>query len=469
MAANQATRFYEIQIEPQTDENFSYAYVQCWLPPSTPQIKGILCVVLHPHENRNVRFDNPQPWIEFAGQYGCAVLGVSFVEKDGDLVPWCAAGKGSGRALLDAVDELARQSSTPALSQALLTMAGICEAGQFAYEFAAWQPKRVRAFFTMGGGKHEVSLAQAAARVPGLLIAAPDRGQAATDNVSALFAAGRRHNALWIFAEEPVANYDRGECSRLAADFLSTALEALGSSSSAATVSVLVSKEPSAPDERRLSFVSKPLPKLGTILPQTLAMGVVDQEGMQKDCDVEFEVEAEKNIPAENIRILTNPEELTQKITPLGKGKWHVSCSLNPKKIPCGPFRIDVPVRFVDRDNQPIYGGISGMLTGRMTGDILINPIALNIGLIKGNTTKETRLVLKSRSDSKISIGEISSSFPEWVKCETIADHGTTIELVCRFTPPPNLRNKSFSSYLWIRVKSKYEQRIKVLFYGAVE
>ncbi len=368
-------------------------------------------------------------------------MGVSFVETNGDSVPWCSASKGSGRALQAAVDELSQKSGVSALRQAPLVMAGICEAGQFAYEFTTWQPERVRAFLTMGGGKHDVSLTHA----------------------------GRRQNAPWIFAEEPMANYDRGKCSRLTANFLSAALGKPETLSSVALLPAVLPIENPTPDERGLSFVSKPLSKLGTITPLTVAMGVIDLEQAPEGCQAEFEVTTEETIHVKNISALFDPKELTCKTTQVGENKWRVECLLNPKTFPCGPFKMDVPIRFTDKDNQPIYGGISAVLTGRTMGDVISNPTTLNVGTIKKNTTKEVCLTLKSRSNRNIDLGGIGSSFPEWIRVEVVSNKGATAELRCKFAPPADWQGKGFSGYLWVLAKSKDGQVLKILFYGTIE
>jgi hypothetical protein len=493
-------RFYEAQIEPLAGENFSYAYVQCWLPPSAPRVKGILCVVLHPHENRHVRFDSPQPWIELAGQYDCAVMGVSFVEKDGDMVPWSKAAKGSGRALLAAVDELAKKSQAPELSNAPLIVAGICEAGQFAHEFAAFAPERVKAFLSMGGGKHDVTLAQAAAHVPGLLIAAPDRGRFALENMFALFAEGRKHRAPWIFAAEPIKGYDAGESTPLTVSFLEFFLKQMQSTLVIAaqvklplnkvvfTVSENAvalmnasdtdcvfpdrsiadkwSRQKQKPDKRTLSFVSKALPLLGHITPLTVTMGTIDLEKEPENCQAVFEVQSEDGIQASDIKILSNPKEFTSKVTQIETGKWQVECQINPQSFPCGAFKIDAPVRFVG--NQPMHGGITCTLTGHIIGDIVATPTAINAGLVP-RTGKEIRLRIKSRTNHAIEIKEVQSSLPEWVKAKVIANTGASVELACEFSPPPELKSASFSGFLNIKAFSNDGYTVKILFYGTIE
>jgi hypothetical protein len=499
-------RLYEVQVEPEAGENFSYAYVQCWLPPSAPQLKGILCVILHPHEHRTVRFADPRPWIELAAQYDCAVMGVSFVEKDGDLVPWSHAAKGSGRALTVAINELAEKSRTPGLGRVPLIVAGICEAGQFAHEFTAREPERVRAFFTMGGGRHDLALAQAAAGVPGLLIAGPDRGHNALNNMFNLFAEGRRHHAPWIFAAEPITEYDRGSSSALTVSFLELFLKRLNSSADeTATISVplrqvvfSVGQYPKSiepvlakinasdlsgifydqsvaaewqrqslePGQHNLSFVSQPLPPIGSVTPPTVSMGRINVETTPQNCQAEFEVLCADGVQADDIKLLANPNELTYQTKKLTDNKWQVVCQLNPQAFPSGVFKLEVPIRIVGK--QSVYGGLSCLLTGRIVSDISATPAALNVGMLS-RAGKELRLRLKSASRTRIEIQEIQSSFPNWVRVEVKTSQDADVELLCKFAYPTDLKNESFGGYLNIKAKSKYGQLIKVLFYGSVE
>ena len=190
-------RFYQCQIEPRKNENFSFADVQCWLPPANQNIVGVLCIVLHPHNNSRVRFDNAQAWIALTKRYHCGLLAISFVPQNSDLVPWSWASEGSGRALLAAIAKISEESNMLSLQQSPIVIAGICEAGDFAYQFAAFESERVKAFLAMGGSKHNINLAGAAASIPALLIAATDSGIEPVNNMLNLFAEGRKRSAPW--------------------------------------------------------------------------------------------------------------------------------------------------------------------------------------------------------------------------------------------------------------------------------
>ncbi len=511
-ASDNPERFYECQIEPRDGENFSFAQIQCWLPPANQHLNGILCVVLHPHGDAGVRFDNRQPWITLANRYNCALMSISFVERDRDINHWSQASKGTGRALLASIDKIAEESKTPALQKAKIIIAGICAAGEFAYEFSAFKTNRTQSFLTMGGSKEDTNVASQAATIPGLLIAAPDRGKEAINNMFSLFAEGRKHSAPWIFCAEPITNYDNGHCSKLTASFLETQLQHLCErteqripSKTAGNLTVplkeagfplkkypndisdvmakilsvnlncqfqdqIVQKEwlaqDQTPDPSGLSFVSIPLSKLGTATPQIVQMGTIPFESASTGYAATFKVSCEPGISAGEVEIIPDQRGLDCHVTHKKDSNWQVECKLDPKYLPCGSFNLEVPIRFI-QNGKRISGGISCFLAGRVAGDISVSPIAINVGNVTVSN-KDIRIHMKSISGSPIEVHGIQSSFPKWAKAEVVEEKGIAVEIQCKFSPPSDLSRDTFSGFFWIHAKSKYEQTIKLLFYGTI-
>ena len=62
------------------------------------------------------------------------------------------ASKGSGQALLDAIDTFARKSGRPDLSSLPVTLYGHSAGAQFVFNFACWKPERVRAIICLKSG-----------------------------------------------------------------------------------------------------------------------------------------------------------------------------------------------------------------------------------------------------------------------------------------------------------------------------
>jgi dienelactone hydrolase len=132
---------------------------------------------------------------------------------------------GSGQALLDALDALAKRSQHPELSRAPLLLWGMSAGGQFNYEFVAWKPERVVAFVVNKGGIYYSALLSKAARnVPGILFVGGKDLEFRTNTINGLFAVNRRAGAVWALAEEPNAAHVVGRSKELAMAFFEEVL-----------------------------------------------------------------------------------------------------------------------------------------------------------------------------------------------------------------------------------------------------
>ncbi len=250
-------------MEPKVGENFSAVAIQCWVPPGKEQLRGILCVILHPHAHGGMLIREPEAWKQLAFESGFAFVAVSIVESGDATRPWFKADQGTGRALISGFDKLSVATSHPEMTELPIVIAGVCAAGQFAYEFASFEPKRTAAFVTIGGGKHDTSKAVSASRVSGLVVLCDDRGDNALRNMLALYLEGLKNKARWALAMESISLYDKGTSSLLVSAFLEDTLRRIAagkSSNDAAVVSSMSerldewkSKHPAIAPELNLS------------------------------------------------------------------------------------------------------------------------------------------------------------------------------------------------------------------------
>jgi dienelactone hydrolase len=112
--------------------------------------------------------------------------------------------RGSGDALLEALDRFGEDSGYPELSQAPLLLWGMSAGGQFNYEFALWKPERVLAFIVNKGGIYYSAQApEAAQQVPGFFFVGGEDMEYRNDIIQGIFAINRRAGALWALAVEP--------------------------------------------------------------------------------------------------------------------------------------------------------------------------------------------------------------------------------------------------------------------------
>lgn len=453
--------YYELQEESKVGENFAYASVQCWLPTDGGEVHGILCVVLHPHGENRVRFDKPEPWVALARQNHCALMGVSFVAANHDDDPWCRASHGAGRALLAAIDDLAESSDDSRLRSVPIIIAGICEAGQFAYEFAAFAPTRTSAFLTMGGGKHELGLVEAASVSRALLIAATDRGDEARKNMTALFERGEKNAAPWCLERETIAAYDKGQCSIAATRFLSQELGRLDG--------VVVGR---AGEERKdvdspvsLSFVSTPLDGLGVASVGSVNLGTVPRSndaGATASC--EFDVIGALGNGADEVRVSPALPGVNCKVLRKEPSVWRVKCELDSTKFPSGPFRVCLPVRFY-RAGRLLLGGLTETITGRFIGDIGIEPSTIVVAQSDERRSNYT-LRLKSKTDKPFRVLGVESATHGWIRTKVTEQQDISAKIECVFEPPVEIAGQAISGYLTIRIQSEQETMIRILYYG---
>jgi len=223
----------EAQVSAMLDEtippgrNFDKAEFRLWQPAGVSQLKAV--VVLLPGSNGDGRSQVEDPvWQTFATRHGLALLGCRFTDKPHDqsfIEEYVNVAAGSGQALIDALNALAKRSQHPELATAPLLLWGMSAGGQFNYEFVAWKPDRVLAFIVNKGGIYYSALLPHASRnVPGLLFVGGKDLEFRTNTIAGLFAVNRRAGALWALAEEPGAAHIVGRSRDMALLFFEDVL-----------------------------------------------------------------------------------------------------------------------------------------------------------------------------------------------------------------------------------------------------
>jgi poly(3-hydroxybutyrate) depolymerase len=223
----------EAQVSATLDEtvppgrNFDKAGFRLWQPTGVSPLRAV--VVLLPGSNGDGRSQVDDPvWQAFATRHGLALLGCRFTDKPHDqsfIEEYVNVAAGSGQALIDALNALAKRSQHPELATAPLLLWGMSAGGQFNYEFVAWKPERVLAFIVNKGGiYYSALLPQAARNVPGLLFVGGKDLEFRTNTIAGLFAVNRRAGALWALAEEPSAAHIVGRSRDMALLFFEDVL-----------------------------------------------------------------------------------------------------------------------------------------------------------------------------------------------------------------------------------------------------
>ena len=184
--------------------NFDKADFRFWAPDGVAKLDGIL--VLNPGSNGEGRGEASDPtWRAWAAGHKLAIIGTHFVDKQPSIVEdYADVSKGSGPALLNAINAFASRSHHPELATAPLVLWGMSAGGEVNYEIAAWIPDRVAAFIVNKGNFYYTGVASKATRnIPALLFVGESDLQYRITAVTGIWAMNRRPGALWALVQEP--------------------------------------------------------------------------------------------------------------------------------------------------------------------------------------------------------------------------------------------------------------------------
>lgn len=212
----------DITIPSTVTSNYDHADFRLWVPEGAGALKGI--VVLVPGSNgEGRRMADDTLWQSFAKRNHTAIVATRFTDKPHEqnfLEDYVQVSRGSGQALLDAIDSLAVRVKHLELKTAPLFLWGMSAGGQFNYEFTAWKPERVAAFVVNKGGIYYSALVPRAAReVPGLLFIGGKDLESRIATITGLFAVNRRAGALWALTDEPSVGHAVARSAELGAIF----------------------------------------------------------------------------------------------------------------------------------------------------------------------------------------------------------------------------------------------------------
>ena len=216
-----------LEVETPPGPNFAIAAFRWWHPPESKALRGVL--VLVPGSNGDGRAQAEDPfWQDFARRHDLALVGCRFTDHPHDnmnIETYARASDGSGRALLDAVDRLAKAAAHPEAAGVPLLLWGHSAGGQFNYEFACWQPARVAAFVVNKGGYYFTHLAPAATRaVPGIFFIGGKDEAFRIQSIQGIFAINHQAGAAWTLTVEPDVGHDVGKSRELAVEFFNAVL-----------------------------------------------------------------------------------------------------------------------------------------------------------------------------------------------------------------------------------------------------
>jgi hypothetical protein len=454
--------FYESQIEAGPDENFEFAAVQLWMPTVPEKVRGVLCVILHPLGQGASLLADPEPWIELARSENCALMSVSFAQSDDLTRDWCRAEQGTGRAVLASLSDIALQSGVPSLTTVPVVAVGVCAAGQFAFHLAAFASSRVASFVTIGGGKHDLSKVEAAAAVSALLVTTPDRGPSATQNLQSLYTEGKSLSAPWQVESEPIAQYNAGRCSSRVISFLRCQLAGLGKSASERTeVNLHLDTAPGT--WLPISICGIKLPQV-TVNPPTLLLEPLNSSaGIQTQS---FTLVAAPKSSVATILTFQSDGAIQTSVREKSPYQWNLECRFDPEKLPLGPFKLAISIRYLAKNNKRILGGERAVLCGFITGSVTWQPVSLNFGPVEAGHASIAFVKIGSRDGGPVRIGEVGCPYP-WIEATSSSGPGNTV-IKCEARPPLSAKGEEFAGYIRVEMWSPVRRSIKLFCCGSV-
>ena len=185
-------------------DNYDKAEFRFWAPEGAGKLDGIL--VLNPGSNGEGRQQASDPvWRAWAASHKLAIIGTHFVDKKISIVEdYVDVKKGTGPALVNAINAFATRSHHPELAKAPLVLWGMSAGGEIDYELAAWMPERIAAFVVNKGNFYYTGVASKATQaVPALLFVGETDLEYRVTAVSGIFMMNRRPGALWALVREP--------------------------------------------------------------------------------------------------------------------------------------------------------------------------------------------------------------------------------------------------------------------------
>lgn len=194
---------FEVTMKPGSVYNM--AAFKFWINPGVKKVRGIL--MLNPGSNGDGRGQvDDEYWQTFANKHDFALMGTYLTDHmhpNMMIEDYIQVSKGSGKAIIDAIDHIAKESGHEELSYAPFLLWGMSAGGEINHEIASWMPERVIAYVVNKGGYYYSSVPPEATRqTPGLYVIGLKDLPSRNSMVRGMYLTNRRAGALWTLVEE---------------------------------------------------------------------------------------------------------------------------------------------------------------------------------------------------------------------------------------------------------------------------
>ena len=203
LGVNSFAASYDVTMEP--GNVYSKAEFRMWMPDGVDKYRGIL--MLNPGSNGDGRPQvEDEYWQAFAKKHNFALLGTflqDHMHVNMMIEHYIKVGEGSGKAILDAIDQVAMESGHQELSYAPFLLWGMSAGGELNHEIASWIPERVIAYVVNKGGYYYSAIPPEETRkTPGLYVIGLDDYPSRNLMIKGMYLTNRRAGALWTLVEE---------------------------------------------------------------------------------------------------------------------------------------------------------------------------------------------------------------------------------------------------------------------------
>jgi hypothetical protein len=386
----------EVQVEGHEKDNFDFADFKMWIPSGSLPVQ--LIVLTCGGSQSGLSNINASGWRSLARSTNSGLLTCLFVSHD-NSARWDLAAHGTGRALLEALNDFASNTGKPQIRKMSLFFLGASQGGQFGYHFAAWKPDQTKGFISIKGGYHDILQAKSASKVPGLFVVGALDEPFRIDNVRKVFLRGRASNAPWCLAVDPHSHHEPEPCSDLASMFIDECANTkISSVSDTDSSTVSAGKSSWFPSMRfknawerfnadggpkilnTLDFTSEAQHQLGVVEPTALILPPV--HSTEESLPVYLNLDSGNSKSWDEAEILSRSYLITINGRTSSDSPKPLSFRFNPKSLPLGFFVGDVPIRF-KLHGRPVLGGLNVPLTAKILGDVVASPAAIYLGSLR--------------------------------------------------------------------------------------
>ncbi|WP_298351061.1 fibronectin type III domain-containing protein [Runella sp.] len=206
-------QYFEVNIQPESGEQFKSAVYRLWLPRNTATIRGI---IVKQHgcgigaSKHGLNHANDLQWEALAQKHQMALIGTELTNYE-LCAQWFNLAGGSGKAFLRGLDTLAKQTNHPELTKVPLALWGHSGGGFWCTSMLFEYHERILCALPRSGGYSSMEWNPAVKQVPVMWMAGEkdivDNQEYARALTVKSFATYRRLGALWGVAIDPKADH----------------------------------------------------------------------------------------------------------------------------------------------------------------------------------------------------------------------------------------------------------------------